>query len=67
MILHEQVQQLEERAAQLDWIVGQMIATIRINLEHGFLKCINPEAEAALKVWLAKWDSELARIRKAGG
>ena len=62
LTLSSQVERLEFQAAQLNEILGEVIATVFVNLNRGNIRCCSDEADKNLRAYMdsrSKWREQL--------
>jgi hypothetical protein len=64
MTLANQVDKLACRAIKLEGLAGDMLATIKINFERGYLIAQNDEGKLNLQKIVASWEKQLAEAKE---
>ena len=64
--LAQQVDALACKCIVLEGLVGEIIATIKLNHERGYLVAVNDEGKLELAKIVKNWASELDRIQLYG-
>ena len=62
--LTNQVDDLACRCIRLDSLAGEMLATIKLNFERGYLVATNDEGKLNLEKIIAQWSKELEKERE---
>jgi hypothetical protein len=60
--LAQQVDQLACRCLVFEGIAGEMLATIKLNFERGYLVAQNDEGKLNLQKCIASWEQQLAQV-----
>lgn len=62
--LAEQVGEVAARVIALDDLAGDMLATIQLNVERGYLAATSEEGKANLAQLIESWENRLKRMRE---
>lgn len=66
MTLAQQVDRLARRAHHLEGLAGEMLSTIKMNLERGYITAVNDEGKLNLTKIVARWSKQLADLEREG-
>ena len=64
--LANQVDDLACKAINLEWLAGEMLATVKLNHQRGYLIATNDEGKLNLAKIIAKWERELSELTAKG-
>ena len=62
MTLAQQVDDLACRYLRLRGLAGEMFATIKLNVERGYLVAVNDEGKLNLDKIVASWEKQLGEL-----
>lgn len=64
MTLTRQVEQMVDKKIRLASLTGDILATLQINIERGYIVAVNDEGKLNLEKILTKWRREFDEIEK---
>lgn len=62
--LTRQVEEMVDKKLRLASLAGDMIATLQVNIERGYIVAVNDEGKLNLAGIMARWKRELDEIEK---
>lgn len=65
MTLSSQVERLACRCLEYEGIAGEILATIKLNVERGYIVAQNDEGKLNLQRMIAMWEKQIARVEES--